>query len=278
MQTLKIFTCLFLFTMPALLYGQWGGYTSVSESIKASNGVITKMSVEWQDGQRQVRVKSRGKITINLEENDLESISPNGWFVLEARTRQHFRRITIESNTRGNLSYHYATEATSTGWGTKQQAFFSRVFQEVIRETGILSRARADLIYSKEGEEGILREMKSIKRERSRRFYCERLLDLEDLKPATLLAIAKESTKFKADANIKIIVSRLIDVNQTSTLCQLAMLDAISSINDEVTRANVLSDFSMIRRDNIAIKEAFDRIAYSIHSPVERTRVLSARK
>lgn len=261
------------------LFGQWKGFSSVTENIKASDGVITQLRLEWSGGARQVKAQLQGTMALFADRPAIKNISPGGSFVLEERNGKIYRKLAVRNNKRSKLDYRYEVQAEAAVFSDIAKQWFESVLLEIVREAGISSRQRAQVIYAQSGEQGILQEISHIERERSKRFYYERLLENESVGDTTLFEVASRiRDEFTADANLRIVISEMVAKHKMSAKTVIAVLRAAKEVNNEVTLANLLVDIATKLPDNQKITAYYREVANSIGSDVERKRALSALK
>lgn len=261
------------------LFGQWKGFSSVTENIKASDGVITQLRLEWSGGTRQIKAQLHGTMELFAYKPTIKDISPGGSFVLEERNGKIYRKLIVGNNNKGKLDYRYEVQAEKAEFSSIARQWFESVLLEIVLEAGINSRQRAQAIYEQSGEQGILQEISQIERERSKRFYYERLLEFESVSDSTLFEVASRiREEFTADANLKIVITEMVAKHKLSANTLIAVLRAAKEVNNEVTRANLLVDIAAKLPKNQKVTAYYREVANSIGSDVERQRALSALK
>lgn len=262
------------------LSAQWGDFSSISENIKARNGIITELRIDWSGPERQLIARLDGTMTLFDDRPAIRTISPGGQFYLEERQNALYRKVTVRALPNGELSYEYEVQARPAHFSEIARDWFAQRLLEIVREAGINSRQRTAVLYKKAGESGILEEIAQIHRERSRRFYYERLLEFPAVSDSALYAVAVQvRANFLTDANLRIVLSGMVRRHRLSERTFLAVLEAIREINNEVTRANLLTEIATILPpSNARLRAAYREIAGTIQSAVERERVLSASK
>lgn len=261
------------------VFAQWKDFSSISETIKATDGRITQMRIDWSGSQRQIRVRLKGTLTFVDDQTAVAALSAGGRLSVEERKAGLYRKLEVRSTPDGALQYRYFVHAEPAIFGEIARRWFSALLLEIVREAGINSRQRAKALYARNGEKAILEEIARIDRERSKRFYYERLLEQQAVSDSVLHRIARQIRReFSADANLRIVISKMAARHPMSPATLLAVLDAVREINNEATRANVLTDVAAILPDNPAVLARYQKVANTIQSSVERQRALSASK
>lgn len=259
--------------------GQWGDFSSVNESIKAADGVVSQMRLDWTGSQRHVKVRLRGNLQFAEDDSDIGSLSPNGLFELEERVDQQYRKIEITSDRHGKLSYQFSRNSRRAEYDFEAKRWFSGLLLEVIRETGVNSRTRAERLHAAGGESAILAEINTIRRERSKRFYYQRLLERSDLSTATLHQLPiRIRLEFSDDAHLRIILTEMLGKKKLPADALSEVIITAKKINNEVTRANILVDVAAALPNDAQLREQLSEAAHTIRATAERQRVLEAMK
>lgn len=273
------FSLLLFLGLVQMGWAQWRDFSSVSEEIKATDGRITQMRLEWSGDHRQVKAQLHGTMEITAEKPSIKSISPGGRFSLEERKGNQYRRLLIQHGDGGAFDYRYEVQAEKAIFSAIARQWFESLLLEIVREAGINSRQRTEAIVREHGENAVFREIDRIERERSKRFYYERLLEQKSLSDSTLYQIAKRiRSEFAADANLKIVIAEMVGKHKMSVATLLALLQAVQEVNNEATRANLLIDIAAILPNDASVHNAFQKAANTIRSDVERRRALAAGK
>ncbi|MFQ5631254.1 MAG: hypothetical protein ACE5I1_20980 [bacterium] len=278
-STILCFSVLTLFFNFTQLSAQWKGFSSISENIKASDGIITQLRLEWSGGARQVKAQLQGTMELYADREEIKRISEGGSFVLEERSGKIYRQVIVSSDKGEKLEYRYEVQAEPAVFSGIAKQWFDDLLLEIVHEAGINSRQRAQAIYAVSGEQGILREISQIERERSKRFYYERLLENKFVSDSTLIAVAQQiKNEFTADVNLRIVISDIVSKHKMSDRTLIELLRAVKEVNNEVTQANLLTDIATILPNDQKVVAFYRKVANAIHSDVERQRALSATK
>lgn len=259
--------------------GQWGDFSSVNESIKAADGVVSQMRLDWTGSQRHVKVRLRGNLQFAENDSDIESLSPNGLFELEERVDQQYRKLEITSDRNGKLNYQFLRNSRRAEYDPEAKRWFSAILLEVIRETGVNSRIRAERLHTAGGESAVFAEINTIRRERSKRFYYQRLLERNDLSTTTLHQIPiRIRLEFSDDAHLRIILTEMLGKKKLPADALSEVIITAKKINNEVTRANILVDVASALPNDAQLREQLTQAAHTIRATAERQRVLEAMK
>ncbi|MCA9744493.1 MAG: hypothetical protein H6695_00605 [Deferribacteres bacterium] len=260
-------------------FAQWRDFSSVSENIKSTDNIITEMRLQWVGDYRQVKAQLQGTMEILADPPAIKSISPGGSFALEEKNGNQYRKLLVESDSKGALSYRYEVQAENAVFSSIAQQWFAALFLEIVREAGINSRQRTQGLVDRYGENAVFQEIDQIERERSKRFYYERLLEQETLSDSTLLKIATRiQHEFAADANLRIIISDMTTRPKLDTATWQALLKAVAEVNNDATRANLLIDMAAALPADSRVQSAYRTTASGIRTEVEKKRALSALK
>ncbi len=266
---------------PGYLLAQWGDFTSIDENVKATDGVITKMRIDWTGPFRYVKVRLNGEFEVSETFDGVRRLTPGTALIIEEKREKQYRKLEIRDFEKEDQPvYRYSYQFEEKPYDAAAQAWFAEIMIEIIREAGVLSRQRAAKIHAADARHGLLTEIDKINRERSKRFYYERLLEQRDIETETLDAILKRiPQEFEADANFRIVLSEMLSRHELKGELLREWIQVTPEVNNDVTRANLLTDVvNKISPDDLETMAVYRKAAESIRSETERTRALAGLK
>ncbi|MFD2514927.1 hypothetical protein ACFSRY_13705 [Pontibacter locisalis] len=103
-------------------------------------------------------IKYNGTITLTNNNQDIKSITPDGYFRYEKKENGVARKLEIESDANGNLTRKYYEAGKQVAYEPAGKQWLQLVMPEIIIKTGIGLEAILQEAYKRNGAKGVLAE------------------------------------------------------------------------------------------------------------------------
>ncbi len=236
----------------------------------ASNDVHWHMSMT-NDG-RHVELTMDGVATFNDSDSDIQTLAPNGKFILEENVGGTRKRYEVRSDSKGNLTRAYTVDGAKRS-PDEARGWLAGILPEIIRESGVDAGPRIQRIVNHGGPAAGLREIGLIHSDHSRRVYVEELLnrvplDRNQLTETMRLVRGISSDGEKARAIIA------ASPRYFETGLREPMFDAIDTISSDGDHRRVLSSVVGADGANTATAMLASKSAARISSDGEKAAIL----
>jgi beta-lactamase regulating signal transducer with metallopeptidase domain len=205
-----------------------------------SGGQHTEMIT--RDGWTSLSVKIDGTIEFTDDDYDVESLSPNGHFRIEARHWLSSRAYDVKADSAGNLTKTYSVGGTTKSLDDEGHAWLRQSLPQIIRDSGIGAGPRVARILRHGGAQAVLNEIGLIHSDGSKRIYLEQLFSQATLRAVQLKDAAKLIQGISSDGDKAHVIITLDDKYFTGEL-RPHLFDAAESISSDGDKRRVLSDF-----------------------------------
>ena len=267
--------------------------------------------VVWSDGNRKVQARMYGKIEFTDTEDDIKSISHEGYFEISERIGSSKHELEVEPGKDGELRYKYLRNGKKTDFDNEGKEWLAKLLPEIFRETGIGAEQRVARMLKVGGVDAVIDEMELINSDYVTRVYFGELVEQGNLDSSNLnriLKLAAESMKSdyeKAELAITIasfgiddngLVKPYVDLVKTldsdyeirRVLSELSMTDPIdnavladildiaSQMSSDYETAELLIEMAPPSRTDEKLRTAYVNAVRKIHSDYDKHRVLSA--
>ena len=183
----------------------------------------------------------RGEIEFNDEYTEVRRVSNGGSLEIRETRGGVRRRLEIEAGTGGGLSVSYFVDGQSRPYDSDAKAWFARVLDEAVTESGLNAGPRAQKILKERGAGGLLDEISRIKSDHVKHLYFQELfksgsLDARDAMRAIGIAARQMSSDhYKAQ-----VLSGLPEQTIRDEATRAAFLEAAGTIRSDHYRAQIL--------------------------------------
>lgn len=140
-------------------------------SINISNGKTV-----INDGANNFKVEYRGDIKLSDNDEDIISLSRNGYFEVTKKGFGSRRRILIEPGANGSLVKTYYEGRSEKPWTPEGQKWLAEILQEVVQSTTINLENRVDRFYARGGTSKVLKEIAPIESDYVKEAYYDYLM------------------------------------------------------------------------------------------------------
>jgi len=268
----------------------------------------TRSTYRTQNGWDKLEIETSGRVTFTPDDNDIASISSDGYFRFEQSSGLTTRKYVVIPRASGELERNFFENGVRRNMDAEAKAWLARALPEYIRESGIQAPERVQRIFKQKGTAGVLAEIGKIKSDGSRSTYLKEMVRLPNLKTEDFREAARLARHIGSDGDKSNLLIAIAPQFRAANLRD-DFFDAVSSIHSDGDHRRVLSqliesygiDRDMLARalrsaknihsdgDKAAIlveasnrqltdevRQAYFRAADSINSDGDRRRVLTA--
>lgn len=250
MKTIKTIAISVVFSI--ILVFSAKGVTPIIINLQLNNSDTQDTIVEVSENQRKVKtyhssnplnsleIKHRGDIDVTDNDKDIKSISPHGFLEFSQTTFGNKRKIHIESNSRGELSYEYYEGRKQIEFEPNGRKWMEDVLIEVIRKSGIDADGRTERIYNEAGIDGLIDEISTIDGSYVKSQYIDAAFSDKNIENNDLLKLTEDldnivNSDFENARILKDNADRFLsDQNLSETY-----FEAISKVNSDFEQAGV---------------------------------------
>lgn len=232
-------------------------------------------SILWSDGRDKIKVKMDGEIEFTDDDRGIESISRRGYFAIWERRGSKTRELTVEPNRSGDLDYGYYEDGKNRPFDDDAQEWFADILIDVIRNTGVGAKERADRILKKDGVDGVLEEIEMIESDYVQRIYFSAILDNADLSQAEYGQILEMvGREIDSDYEKAEILTDMADrVSENSALIH-DYVNVVATIDSDYETRRALSAVALGKNVDPEVVDAVLEIAADMDSDYERAELL----
>jgi len=162
------------------------------EVASESDEIDHKVSIKFFNTLQSLDVKSRGKIALTNDDENVKSISSGGYLRIRKTTFGNKKEVLIESDHDGNLSKYYYDNRIEMEFETEGRRWLRDILPEVVRSTGIAAEDRVNRFFKADGVEGVLDEIEELSGSSVKGKYFGLLLEKNGLNGRDLSKIARE--------------------------------------------------------------------------------------
>ena len=148
---------------------------------------------EWRHGPRTVVVKILGDVKFANNDQDVTSVSADGYLFIEESVLLNSRALEFTRRTDGSVGRRLAVNGEEKPVDSEARAWMARMIPEVLRRTGINASERAARILDRQGLDALLEEARLLPRDAVRVRYLQQAADTEDLTEDQKLRVVREA-------------------------------------------------------------------------------------
>src|SRR5262245_30693582 len=238
---------------PALVFACVLSQTTVSPAAALTGSVIPQQSRNsisqrgsvwvWNRDENgdSLEMTVRGEVEFNDEYTEVKRVSDGGSLEVRESRGGLRHRLEVEAGPGGGLSFSYFVDGQSRPYDSDAKAWFARVLDEAVTESGLNAGPRAQKILKERGAGGLLDEIARIKSDHVKHLYFQELfksgsLDARDAMRAIGIAARQMSSDhYKAQ-----VLSGLPEHTIRDEATRAAFLEAAGTIRSDHYRAQIL--------------------------------------
>jgi beta-lactamase regulating signal transducer with metallopeptidase domain len=234
-------------------------------------------SASWSGGPCTIDARAGGIVRFNAEVTAIESISPGGYFEVNERIGDTWRRLRIDPAANGQLAFVYKINGTQQEFDSAARTWFGNFLQELERVTGFAASTRVPALLTKGGPQAVLTEISNLKADYVRQVYFKTLFENATL-PAPLLVKALDQARNEIStdyslAQVLLTIAEKYDLNEEAQ--RVAFLNGASKLRTDYEHSRVL--IQLLKRPKLSpqLVRATLESAKTIHTDYEKSRILT---
>lgn len=277
-------------------------------SILDVNGTQT---LQWSDGGKKVKIRSKGKIEFNEDWTGIARLSRGAEMRLEAEDGWHEQQLDVEPGDDGRPVYTWEVDGRERPFDAQGRKWLQAMLLQLVRGTGFAAPERVASILNKQGPQGVLAEISQIPSHSAKRIYFENLFkhrlgadvlgralvqagrevesDFElrqvleaaagsqALSGPIAIAYAEAARTIESDFELRNALAALVDKGQLGPLSLAAVLRTARQIDSDFELATLLSEVA--RKTNLTdpdVRRAYVEAVGEIESGFDLRRALTA--
>lgn len=243
------------------------GNTRVSRSTDIDGD---RVRVKISRGLSSLELKMRGEVTLSDDDAEIVSISPGGYFILTERKKLTVRKVRIEADRSGRLSYTgNAADTDEAG-----RAWVASILPGLVEESGLWAEQRARRLLKSDGIDGVLEAITRIDSDSTKDVYFGVLVDEAKLQPGDFERLQRAvASSIDSDYHTAAILGRMLKHGVGRDVVGDALFRAVDSIDSAYHRADLLKPLA--DRVSVGNLPAFLAAVDGIDSDYHRQEVLS---
>ncbi len=183
----------------------------------------------------------RGEVEFNDDYTEVRSIARGGSLEIRETRGGVRRRLEVESGPGGGLSVSYFVNGQSRPYDADAKAWFARVLDEAVTESGLNAGPRAQKILKERGAGGLLDEISRLKSDHVKHLYFQELFKSGSLDAsAATRVIGIAAREMSSDHYKAQVLSGLPEQVMRDESVRTAFLQAAGTINSDHYRAQIL--------------------------------------
>jgi hypothetical protein len=204
--------------------------------------IHTKQSYKIINGFNSFKIDYKGDIKVSDDDRSIKSISPGGFLEIQKATFGNKRRLLIESDGKGELSYTYHEGNKELPYNPDGEEWLAETLLEILRSTGIDAEGRTKRIYKQGGLTAFIDEVYEISSNYVNRIYFNSLFKLPLNDSELSRALKQVSDCISSNYEI----SELLIENQEMLLkseeTQVSYLYTIDQLSSNYEKKRVISN------------------------------------
>jgi hypothetical protein len=214
------------------------GNTSISRNSDDENDT---WRAHISAGDCDLTIRTIGKVRFASDLSDVQSVPPNGSFLLTESDALTTRRIEIRSDASGRMTRKFTVDGDERPWDDEGRRWLATVLVAFERRTAFTADTRVPAIYKEGGVDAVMREIALLSGDHARRRYFEALFEanpsLSESETARALEIAGKMDSDFEVAQTLISIAKTGKIGRGST----AYLQAVRNIESDFETRRVLT-------------------------------------
>jgi len=226
---------------------------TVGPVIAKTGSVYTQQSRNWisqrgnvwvwnrDENGNSLELTVRGEVEFNDDYTEVKRIANGGSLEIRETRGGVRRRLEIEAGPSGGLSVSYFFNGQSRQYDAEAKAWFARVLDEAVTESGLNAGPRAQKILKERGTGGLLDEISRLKSDHVKHLYFQELFRSGSLDArATTRVIGIAAREMSSDHYKAQVLAGLPEQFLRDETARTAFLQAAGTIRSDHYRAQIL--------------------------------------
>jgi hypothetical protein len=243
-------------------------------SVRQSEEAHSRWS--WNEGWRQLRVASRGRVELTDDERDVKSVSINGYFEISSRGWWSLfgQRYIVLGNSDGTTTRRFTVGSAERPLDAETRAWIGDTVQRLAR-SGFDAESRVARILAREGPSGVLDTIPLSSSDFVKAKYFILLFSQARLDPRTAeRAIRESGTEIGSDYELARVLMAAAEAMTIDEALEPAFVDAANAIGSDYEHARVLVGLMAKQQTGVTVNVVLASNSH-IGSDYQQARVLS---
>jgi hypothetical protein len=227
--------------------------TTVSPAVARTGSVIPQQSRNsisqrgsvwvWNRDENgdSLEMTVRGEVEFNDDYTEVKRVADGGSLQVRESRGGLRRRLEIEAGPGGGLSFSYFVNGQSRPYDADAKAWFARVLDEAVTESGLNAGPRAQKILKERGADGLLDEISRLKSDHVKNLYFQELFKSGRLDARAATRVAGIASRQMSSDHYKAqVLSGLQEQALRDDATRAALLEAAGTIRSDHYRAQTL--------------------------------------
>jgi hypothetical protein len=237
---LLIFTCILL----QIANGQKRGSRSSSSR---DDGVWTW---NWSEDGNSLEMSVRGEVEFSDDYTTLKRLAPGSSVTIREKRAGVNRRLEIEAGSGTGPIYSYYVNGQSQPFDADAKAWFARVLNDAVTQSGLDAKPRAQRILKERGVGGLLDEISRLKSDHVKHLYFQELMESGSLDARTApQALSRVSREMTSDHYKAGVLMKLPEHLQGDDAVRSAYLATAATLKSDHYRTQTLLE--VLKRGNL---------------------------
>lgn len=230
----------------------------------------------WNEGWRQLRVVSRGRVELTDDERDVKSVSPDGYFEISSRGWWSLfgQRYIVRGNSDGSTTRRFTVGSAERPLDAQTRAWLGDAIQHLAR-SGFDAEGRVARILAREGPSGVLDAIPLASSDFVKAKYFIALFSQARFDPRTAdRAIRETGREIGSDYELAHVLLAASEAMTIDEALEPAFVDAANAIGSDYEHARVLLGLMANQQTGVTVNVVLASTSH-IGSDYEQARVLS---
>ncbi len=196
----------------------------------------------WGGFDCSVDIHVAGDVNFNDGFDDLDGISPRGYFEVDFKKGDLRRQIEFTSDRLGRIDWKWMVDGEEAAFDSAARQEFTQILTEVFRGTHISATERATWILNNFGVDSLLEEIDQLRTGIGRRLYLTALLNSESVDDNDRIVSAERVIPlFRSQGELAVLLEDMaVDFQRTPEL-RAAFFPWVATIEADVDAASILT-------------------------------------
>ena len=272
-QVVRVFTANDLLGEPTQCDYTGKGNTSISRN---SDDDSDTWRAHISAGDCDLTIRAIGKVRFASDLSDVQSVPPNGSFLLTESDALTTRRLEIRSDNSGRVTRKFTVDGVERPWDDEGRRWLATVLVAFERRTAFTADTRVPQLYKEGGVDAVLKEIALLSGDHARRRYFEALFEatpsLSESETRRALEIAGKMDSDYEVAQTLIAIAKTGKIGGGST----AYLQAVRNIESDFETRRVLTTLLKSAAVDEEAMTLLLKVADNIESDFELAELLVA--
>jgi len=196
---------------------------------------------------RCLHVMVSGVVTFSPDEREVQSLSRGGRLYVRERLGDADREVTITRGAGAAIEYEFIRDGESTPFDDLAREWLSALIPEILRESGLNSKARVARIRRQGGVGAVLAEISRTSSTSAKRATYEALLDQGELTDDELDRVVEQAGRdlSSSDSELRGVLSRISFQGRPTSRASAAAVEAAGRMSSDGEKRAVLQQYAL---------------------------------